>query len=96
MEEFYFVKNFMKARDCLGSDLEVVPAPFSRFFIANTLHHRLLIGSLAIARQLCDWFACMTRQPCDWGELGSALASGSALAGAYFRLPLPHCGRGLG
>ena len=33
----------------------MVPAPFSRFFIANTLHHRLRAGSLAIARQLYDW-----------------------------------------
>ena len=70
-------KNLTKTRGHLGSHLEVIPAPFSRFFIANTLHHRLLIGSLAIARQLGDWFACMTRQlgdrfacmtrqPCDW------------------------------
>ena len=54
MEEFAFAKNPAKKRGLVGSHLEVVPAPFSRFFIANTLHHRLLIGSLAIARQLCD------------------------------------------
>ena len=80
-------KNLAKTRDCLSSHLQLVPAPFSRFFIANTLHHRLLIWSLAIARRLCDWFACMTRQPCDWLDPGSAQESGSALAGAHFRLP---------
>ena len=46
MEEFAFVKNLAKTRGLVGNHLEVVPAPFSRFFIANTLHHRLLAGSL--------------------------------------------------
>ena len=46
MEEFTFAKNFTKTRNHLRSDLEVIPAPFFIFFIANTLHHRLLAGSL--------------------------------------------------
>jgi hypothetical protein len=34
-------KNLAKTRDWVGSNLQLVTAPFSRFFIANTLHHRL-------------------------------------------------------
>ena len=74
MEEFYFVKNFTKSRDCLGSDLEVVPAPFSRFFIANTLHHRLLAWSL-LSRIGCvtgsNLVAFVSHWLCDGLELGS-------------------------
>jgi hypothetical protein len=39
-------KNLAKTRDWLSSHLELIPAPFSKFFIANTLHHRLLAWSL--------------------------------------------------
>ena len=40
--------------------------------------------------------AFVSHRLCDGLKLGCALESGSALAGAHFRLPLPHGGRGLG
>ena len=92
-------KILRKHAGTLGSDLEVVPAPFSRFFIANTLHHRLRAGSLLPPARCVmgsNLVAFASHWLCDGLELGSALESGSALAGAHFRLPLPHCGRGLG
>ena len=42
-------KNLAKTRDWLSGNLELVAAPFSRFFIANTLHHRLLAGVLFVS-----------------------------------------------
>ena len=48
-------KNLAKTRDWLSSVLQVVTAPFSRFFTANTLHHRLLAELLSGSRERGVW-----------------------------------------
>jgi hypothetical protein len=46
-------KNLTKTRDWFGRTLKVVAAPFSRFFITNTLHHRLLAYVLCLLQKWC-------------------------------------------
>jgi hypothetical protein len=48
--EEFALQNLAKTRDWLSSNLQFVTAPFARFFIANTLHHRLLARVLFVAR----------------------------------------------
>jgi hypothetical protein len=51
MEEFALQKCCENTRT-QHSHLGLVAAPFCRFFIANTLHHRLLVVVLFISRGL--------------------------------------------
>ena len=85
-------KNPAKTRGLVGSDLEVVPAPFSRFFIANTLHHRLLAWSL-LSRTRCvmgsNLVAFVSHGLCDGLKLGSALESVERAGQRTFLTPSP-------
>ena len=92
MEEFTFAKNLTKTRDCLSSNFEVVPTPFSRFFIANTLHHRLLACLLLYRTGYVtgsNLVAFVSHWLCDGVELGSALESVERAGRSTFPTPSP-------
>ncbi len=68
-------KNLAKTRDGWSGNLELVTAPFSRFFITNTLHHRLLAYVLFVScRGGVRWGSC--------GALRCFTRSGSAFSGS--------------